>query len=156
MHLFWAAAAHRENRCSLAQIPLRAVPGSHVPPHMHTYRAATIHRRDTLFSREYNIINLAVLYYAYRYTWLMINNDFYRPWKIAAVVFLEFPARPAGRGCVRAREFFSIYVFDHTRANAYPRPENLFQHGRRWRWRSRWRYANICTRQSGRRQKCFF
>lgn len=46
----------------LAQIPLRAVPGSHVPPHMHTYRAATTHRRDTLFSREYNIIYLAVVY----------------------------------------------------------------------------------------------
>lgn len=48
----------------LAQIPLRAVPGSQ---HMHTYTAATAHRRDTLFSREYNnIILIGGILYTHR------------------------------------------------------------------------------------------
>lgn len=92
---------------------------------------------------------------------MMINNDFYHPWKIATVVFRNSRLRdlPAAG---EERENFFLFTYSITRAraglNAYPRPENLFQHGRRGDddGADDVMLIFVCTRQSGRRQKFFF
>lgn len=155
MHLFpAAAAAYRKNRCShrfrfgryRVHSTCTPIPRRPLTDGTHCFRVST------------TILYLAVVYYNIHTAVMMINNDFYRPWKIAAVVFRNSRLRDLAGG---GREnFFSIYVFDNTRAhlNAYPRPENLFQHGRRGDddGADDVMLIFVCTRQSGRRQNFFF
>jgi len=113
MHLFLAATAtHRENRCSRTDSASGSTGFTCTAAHAHLPRGDHSPPRHIVFAWvQYHILSGGILYI----DTVMINSDFYRPWKIATVVFRN-PPRDLLTAGASERENFFLFMCSITRA----------------------------------------